>query len=122
MDEPAVVERPAQHYVGLTGAVTMTSFAIVADRIPELFAHLTTRAATPAGAPFFRYHCIDMERELIVEAGVPVTEAVPGAGDIAPGVLPAGRYATVQHTGHPAELVGVTADLLDWAAREGLEF
>jgi effector-binding domain-containing protein len=122
MDEPAVIERPAQHYVGITAPVTMTTFGIVADRIPELFAHLAQHGCAPAGAPFFRYHRIDMERELIVEAGVPVATPVPGAGDIGAGILPAGRYATVLHVGHPDELIAVTAHLLDWAKRQGLEF
>lgn len=36
------------------------------------------------------------------------------------GVLPAGRYATLTHTGHPAELLKVTEALLDWAPRQGL--
>jgi len=122
MDEPAVLERPDRHYVGITAPVTMRTFGIVADRIPELFAHLAGHGSAPAAAPFFRYHRIDMERELIVEAGVPIAAAVPGAGDIAAGILPAGRYATVLHTGHPDELVAVTAHLLDWAKRDGLEF
>ncbi len=39
-----------------------------------------------------------------------------------PGVLPAGRYATVTHRGHPDELVDVTTALLDWAAANGLDF
>jgi effector-binding domain-containing protein len=122
MDEPAVIERPAQHYVGITAPVTMTTFGIVADRIPELFAHLGSCGVAPAGAPFFRYHRIDMERELIVEVGVPVEAPVAGAGDIAAGVLPTGRYVTLLHTGHPDELVAVSAHLQDWAATQGLEF
>ena len=36
------------------------------------------------------------------------------------GVLPAGRYATVTHVGHPSELLGVTKALRDWAAEQGL--
>ncbi|HEX5296790.1 MAG TPA: GyrI-like domain-containing protein [Streptosporangiaceae bacterium] len=36
------------------------------------------------------------------------------------GVLPAGRYATVTHTGHPSELVEVTGALLDWGAEQRL--
>jgi hypothetical protein len=44
MDAPAVVDRSARHYIGITGSVTMTSFAAVADRIPELFARLGARA------------------------------------------------------------------------------
>ena len=38
------------------------------------------------------------------------------------GVLPAGRYATVVHTGHPDTLVTATRDLLDWADQRGLDW
>jgi hypothetical protein len=54
--------------------------------------------------------------------GVPLATAAKGDGEIRAGVLPAGRYATVTHTGHPDKLVGVTATLLDWAAQEGLRW
>ncbi len=36
------------------------------------------------------------------------------------GVLPAGRYATLTHAGHPSELMAATKALLDWAAEQGL--
>ena len=36
------------------------------------------------------------------------------------GVLPAGRYATLTHVGHPSELMAATKALLDWAAEQGL--
>jgi effector-binding domain-containing protein len=61
-----------------------------------------------------------MARELEMETGVPIATAVDGDDDVVAGVLPAGRYATVTHTGHPSELVGVTGALLDWAAEQGL--
>ena len=43
-----------------------------------------------------------------------------GGDEVISGVLPAGRYATVTHVGHPSELMGVTKSLLDWAAGQGL--
>jgi effector-binding domain-containing protein len=38
------------------------------------------------------------------------------------GVLPAGRYVTVRHVGHPSTLMAATAALLDWAAAKGLKW
>ncbi|MFL6045391.1 MAG: GyrI-like domain-containing protein [Propionibacteriaceae bacterium] len=35
---------------------------------------------------------------------------------------PAGRYATVVHTGHPDTLVDATRDLLDWATERDLKW
>jgi effector-binding domain-containing protein len=63
-----------------------------------------------------------MERELIVEAGVPVAEPIAGDGTVEPGVLPAGRYVSLTHLGHPDELIAVTAHLLGWADDAGLVF
>jgi effector-binding domain-containing protein len=117
---PRVTDRPEQPYVAIRGLVTMHTFPEIADRLPEVFAWLGARGLEPAGAPFFKYNVIDMERELEVEAGVPVDAPVAGDGDVLAGILPAGRYATVTHTGHPAELVDATAALLAWADREGL--
>jgi effector-binding domain-containing protein len=38
------------------------------------------------------------------------------------GVLPAGRYATVMHVGHPSQLAGATKALMDWATAQGLSW
>ncbi len=120
MPEPHVQHRPAQPYVGIRGTVTMATFPAIADRMPEVFAFLGARGVAPAGPPFFRYRTVDMSRELVVEAGVPTAGEVAGEGDVFADELPAGRYVSVTHVGHPAELVARTAELLAWAEGEGL--
>jgi effector-binding domain-containing protein len=45
---------------------------------------------------------------------------VDGDARVLASVLPAGRYATLRYTGHPDELIGVTASLGEWARLEGL--
>jgi hypothetical protein len=118
--EPIVVERAAQPYVGRRESVTMTDFARVADHLPGMFATLAERGVGVAGPPFFRYRRIDMAAELVVDAGIPVVTPPAVQPPMFTDVLPAGRYATVSHVGHPGELMGVTARLLDWAQHEGL--
>lgn len=121
--QPTVVERPAARYIGVTRPVTMTTFHIVADRIPDLIGTLIAQGVAVADAPFFRYRTIDMERELIVDAGVPIGDAEVEVGDdVFVDVLPAGRYACVTHTGVFDELIDVTAALLDWADDQGLQW
>lgn len=88
-------------YAGIRAWVTMAAVGSVADRIPEIFGWLGARGITPAGPPFFRYHVIDMEGQLEVEAGVPVASAIDDDGDIRAGTLPAGRFAVITHTGAP---------------------
>jgi effector-binding domain-containing protein len=119
---PRIVERPEQPYVAIGGQVTMRTLGAIADRLPEVFVWLADHDLEPAGAPFFKYNLIDMRRRLDIEVGIPVATAAQDDGEIHAGVLPAGRYATVTHVGHPDELVGVTAALLDWAAQQGLRW
>ena len=69
---PEIMERTAQPYAGISAWLTMAAVGSVADRIPEIFGWLGAHGVAPAGPPFFRYHVIDMDRELLVEAGVPV--------------------------------------------------
>src|SRR5215475_10865667 len=112
---PEITQRPAQPYVGISAWVTMAEVGSIARRIPEIFGWLGARDIAPAGPPFFRYHVIDMDRQLLVEAGVPVVSAIDDAGDIRAGRLPAGRFAVMTHTGAPDTLMAATAALLEWA-------
>ncbi|MFC8732871.1 GyrI-like domain-containing protein [Luteimicrobium sp. NPDC057192] len=124
-NEPRVAERPPTPYVGVTRTVTMATIAEIADQIPRVIESAVALGLEPAGAPFLRYDVIDMARELVVEAGIPLAHpAPPGTplGDLEAGALPGGRYATVVHVGHPATLADATAALLRWAADGGLAF
>jgi effector-binding domain-containing protein len=117
---PEIVTRAAQPYAAIRARVTMADLGTLGARFGEVFAWLGARGLEPAGAPFWRYNVIDMARKLEVDVAVPVAAAVDGDDRVVSGVLPAGRYATLTHVGHPSELAGVTKTLLDWAAGEGL--
>lgn len=121
MDEPVVVERVEQPDAAISATVTMAGLATeLPPLISEVFGWLAGQGVEPAGPPIWRYRLIDMAGELLVDVGVPVATAVSGNGRIVGGVLPAGKYVTVTHVGHPNELAGVTGELLDWAERGGL--
>jgi len=119
---PEIRQRAAQPYAGISAWVTMSAVGSVADRIPEIFGWLGARGVAPAGPPFFRYDVIDMERQLLVEAGVPVALPAEDDGEIRGGTLPAGRFAVATHTGAPQTLMAATSALLDWARERGLAF
>ena len=116
---PRIVERAEQPYVRTTRTVTMRTIGEIADRVPVLVGRLAERGIAPAGAPFLRYLVIDMDRELVVEAGVPVPRSLDRDDVLEPGVLPAGGYATLTHRGHPDGLVEATAGLLAWGPEHG---
>jgi effector-binding domain-containing protein len=118
---PEIVNRPAQPYAAIRVQVTMDELGMVVPPLnQEVFAWLGEHDAAPVGAPFWKYNLIDMADKLEVEAGVPVAAAVPGDDRVLSGVLPAGRYATLTHVGHPSELIEATRTLRDWAAGQGL--
>ena len=117
---PEIVTRAEQPYVAIRAKVTMGEIAAFARRFGEVFGWLDRHGLAPAGPPFFKYNVIDMARELEMEAGVPVATAADGDDEMVAGVLPAGRYATLTHVGHPSELMAATKALLDWAAEQGL--
>ena len=117
---PEIETRAAQPYVAVRARVTMAEIAAFVPRVGEVFGWLDSHGLAPAGPPFFKYNVIDMARELEMEAGVPVPAAVDGDDQVVAGVLPAGRYATLIHVGHPSELMAATKTLLDWAAEQGL--
>jgi effector-binding domain-containing protein len=130
---PEVVELAAQPYVAIGARVTMqTMGAVLPELHPQIFAWLAERDILPAwlaegdvapvGLPFWKYDVIDMEREMEVEVGAPVANAVNGDDRVLAAALPAGRYATLRYTGHPDGLVGATASLLEWAVQQDLAF
>ncbi len=123
LTEPEIIERTAQPYVAIRARVTMQTIGTVLPELhPAVFGWLAERDVPPAGHPFWKYNVIDMERELEVEVAAPVAAAVGGDDRVLAGVIPAGRYATLRYTGHPDGLIGATASLLDWAARQNLAF
>ncbi|HWH98647.1 MAG TPA: GyrI-like domain-containing protein [Pseudolysinimonas sp.] len=127
MTEPApgafaIVDLPEQPFVGVTKTVTMTTIPEIADEIPGLIDWVLNHGYAPPNAPFLRYLVIDMAREFVIQAGVPVPSPVETDGDLESGVLPSGRYATTTHVGHPDELERVTGRFLQWANGEGLHF
>jgi|SRR5579859_7897512 len=119
-EEPKIVERTARPYVAIKALVTMDTLGTAVPPLNgEVFRWLGARGIAPAGPPFWKYNVIDMARGLELEAGVAITSAATSDERVLDGVLPAGRFATLHHVGHPATLMEATATLLAWAkARE----
>jgi len=123
MAEYSIQRREAVPYAAIRESATMNDLAeVMVPLAGEVAEWLARRGREPAGPPFWRYLVIDMDHELVVEVGFPLLEEVDGDGRVNAGTLPAGRYATVIHQGHPDELVGATAGLLEWAEGQGLAF
>lgn len=123
MNKPKLENRPAQPYVGIRARVMMKELGAVLPPLHnQLMDWMESKGIEPVGAPFFRYLVIDMEKGFDMEVGVPVADVVETQGNIRSGVLPAGCYATLLHTGHFSGLREATQSLLDWAYNNGVEW
>jgi effector-binding domain-containing protein len=118
--EPRLVDRDEQHYLGIRTQVPMRQFKkMIPQLLGEVFAWLGHHDVVPAGAPFMRFHVINMKSKMDIELGVPVASVVPGDDRVTAAVLPAGRYAALVYTGVANGMAGNKA-LLDWGAEKGL--
>jgi DNA gyrase inhibitor GyrI len=123
ISDPQIQERPAQHYAGIRMIVPMDGISGAVDEaFPELFGWLASNGVTPSGAPIIRYVVIDMMAGLQLVLGVPVNSPVTGRGRVQPGVLPAGRYAVLRHTGPYDGLLAANAALQQWANEHDVAF
>jgi effector-binding domain-containing protein len=122
-ESPTIETRTDQPYAAIPVKVRMEELGSVVPPLTDrVIGWLAARSITPAGPPFWRYVVVDMDAELELETGVAIASPIEGNEEIRAGVLPAGRYATVIHTGHPDTLVTATGDLLEWAVERGLEW
>jgi effector-binding domain-containing protein len=71
-----------------------------------------------AGAAFSIYYNMDME-DLDVEAGFPVSKALPTEGEIQAGEIPGGTFAVCHYTGPYAEVGPAYEALTKFAQGEG---
>lgn len=124
MSQPVRIElRTARPYAGIRVRVTMDGISGAVDEaFPELFGWLAAQDIAAAGPPFIRYLVIDMAAELQIELAVPVAVDISGSERIQPGVLPAGRYVTLRHTGPYDGLVASNAALQQWARQQEFTF
>jgi effector-binding domain-containing protein len=120
--QPKIEDRSEKPYVGTrTQATTDDLPMVIPQLLGEVLAWVGKQGVAPAGAPFIRFHVINMETTMDVEIGVPVASALAGDGRVSPGVLPAGQYATLVYAGVEN---GIEANkvLIDWAREQGIEW
>jgi effector-binding domain-containing protein len=115
----AIQEMPALRVLSIR---MRTPLQALPQRIQEAYgaigAYLHELGIKPAGPPFVVYYNDNMD-DLDIEAGAPVTEALPGRGDIQSGTIPAATAATCLHVGPYPELHRTYRALMDWMQAHG---
>jgi len=121
--KPKLVHRKEQHYAAIRRQLGMREISkVLPPLMNDVFTWLGKKGVKPAGVPFWRYLLVDMPGKVEIDVAVPVARAVRGDKEVTVGVLPAGRYATVLHVGHPDGLQQTTATLLAWAEENGIQW
>jgi len=120
---PEIQEHTEQHCVVIPIRATMSEWGKVNALVQQVYGWLAQNNIPPAEAVFYRYHTIgDMEKEFSLEVGVPVAHPVPCSDPVKPGTIPAGRYASVVHHGHPDGIMQTASQLEEWAKEQGIEW
>jgi hypothetical protein len=70
-------------------------------------------------APYARY--LFRDREMEVEAGIPITRPIAGEGPIVPSTLPGGPTAVTAHYGRYEDLENAHKAIMTWMQRHGCE-
>lgn len=102
MTEPKIEDRTELPYLAIRSEVTNGLPAVVDQAFPRLFAWLGQHGVEPAGPPFIRYLEVDHGGEpLEIEVAAPISDSTdpPADAPVRADTLPAGRYATLVHTG-----------------------
>ncbi|WP_020666463.1 GyrI-like domain-containing protein [Amycolatopsis nigrescens] len=121
--DPVLETRDEQPYAAIGIEVTLRTWGEANALVAEVAGWLGRHGIAPAGPPFFRYHVLGgMDEKYELEVGFPVTGPVPPDERVRAGSMPAGRYATLVHHGHPDQQGHSHAALDKWAAGQGLEW
>ena len=119
---PTIVDRPAQRYVAVRRSVTMNEFGAMAAATSDLVIAFAKQQTGELAPSLIKYNVVDMAGIMQLEFGVPITSEIEVSGEFFVDELPAGRYATVTHTGPYDELYDVTGLLVGWAKERGVEW
>jgi effector-binding domain-containing protein len=115
-----IVDKPERAYLGIRFEAPFNGmFAQVAKSLKELRAWSKANGLSEEGPYFLRYYHCDMSSVMDIEVGLVTKAPQLGQGDIKPGILPAGRYATMIYRGNG--LRGNQA-LMNWAKGNRVRF
>ncbi len=120
LEEPHVAQRAETAYVGIRCVTPFRGMLSRRDQLlAELFDWLDHNDGAQAGPAFLRLHVIDMNGPMDIEVGAVTETPMTGDDRVRPGVLPAGRYATLTYRDHS---IRANRLLIGWAGANGHVF
>lgn len=121
VESPKVERKRAQLTIGIRQRIPSKTIAAAVPKFLKLTKkYLAGKGLMVSGAPFFRFHSINMGVEYDLEVGYLCKTKVKADGDFVSNTLPAGRYATLKYAGKNRGYQGNRA-LIEWARANGHE-
>jgi effector-binding domain-containing protein len=120
--KPIIDERPERYTAGIRLTAPIRDFKkVIPPTLTEVLSWVQEHGVGIGAPPFMRLHVVNMEGEMDMELGVPVAGPIQPDGRITPGVLPAGRYASLIYTGRDRGYAG-NGVLINWAEKQRLQW
>jgi effector-binding domain-containing protein len=99
---------------------TAPEYSAIGQLLGEVFGHLGQHKVGPAGPPIGIYHDHEYrEKDVDIEAAVPVAGAVPEGERVKARELPAAEVACIVHQGSFDTLSGTYGQLMGWVESNG---
>lgn len=116
----SIVEKPERPYLGIRLSTPFGGmFAVITKALKELRKWAKENGLAEDGPYFVRYYHCDMTTIMDVEVGLMTGPTQAGEGQIKPGLLPKGKFATLIYKGN-----GLRSNqaLMKWAVDHKVQF
>ncbi|MEO5805742.1 GyrI-like domain-containing protein [Devosia sp.] len=123
LTEPTVVTKAAQPYAAMILTLSQPEIAQTAPPlIGKVIEWVKGQGGELAGPPYFNYFNFLPGGKMQMQVGMPTATVMQGDDMVTTGLLPAGRYAAITHTGPYHELYEANMALDKWARGQGFAF
>lgn len=121
LSTPEIVTRPDQPFAAIRISLERNDIPAKAPPlIGEVAGWLAAHGAAPVGAPFFSYLEMPEDGPMVMEVGFPTATQLAGDARVRTGTIPAGRFATLIHTGPYDGLYEANVALGQWLEKQGV--
>lgn len=93
---------------------------VIGESYEKIMQYLTELGEQPANAPYTAYYNLDMQ-DLDVEMGFPVSNLLPGKGEIKSGEIPQGKYVSCMYKGAYSQMEQIYNEMFKWIEENGYE-
>lgn len=115
VESPKIEQKDTQFTIGIRNRIpSKTIAAAIPKYLKQTEKYLSMKGIQISGAPFFRFHSINIGIEYDLEVGFLCRSAMESEGEFVANTLPDGDYATLKYAGKNRGYQGNKA-LIEWA-------